>query len=117
MWIVKDVHAGKVKSAHREVAILGEQTEKLVDLFRTEWKHSGLLVKFKLEVGVSKDDLIRIGQSSRRSSGADYLVANTLGMVSGEQAGAYLLSDAGDEWVPRNDLPARLKRLLVPDAK
>ena len=117
MWVVKDVQAGKVKSTHREIAILGEQAEKLVDLFRTEWKHAGLLVKFKLEVGISKDDLIQIGQMSRKSSGADYLVANTLDMVAGDRAGAYLLSDSGDEWVPRNDLPARLKRLLVPDAK
>lgn len=111
-WIVKDVHAGKVKSTHREIAILGEQTEKLVDLFRSEWKHAGLLVKFKLEVGISKDELIRIGQASRRSSGADYLVANTLDMVSGAKSGAYLLSDAGEEWVPRTELSARLKHLL-----
>ncbi|CAN5683122.1 phosphopantothenate--cysteine ligase [soil metagenome] len=111
-WVVKDVHAGKVKSTHEEIAVLGAQTEKLVDLFRTEWKHGGLLIKFKLEVGISKDELIRVGQASRKSSGAEYLVANRLDMVSGENAGAYLLSDAGEEWVPRADLASRLKCLL-----
>ncbi|MBC8105991.1 MAG: bifunctional phosphopantothenoylcysteine decarboxylase/phosphopantothenate synthase [Anaerolineae bacterium] len=116
-WIVKDVQAGKVKSTHEEIAVLGQKTEKLVDLFRTEWKHTGLLVKFKLEVDVSKDELIRIGQVSRKSSGADYLVANTLDMVSGDKAGAFLLSDAGEEWVPRNDLSPRLKGLLLPNGK
>lgn len=111
-WRVKSVDAGKVKSTHEQIAFLGKQTEKLVDLFRTEWKHEGLLIKFKLEVGVSKEDLIKIGQASRKSSGADYLVANTLDMVSGESSGAYLLSDAGEEWMPRNEMPARLARLM-----
>jgi phosphopantothenoylcysteine synthetase/decarboxylase len=111
-WLVRDVQAGKVKSTHQQIAIMGRQTEKLVDLFRTTWKHEGLLVKFKLEVGILKDELIRIGQASRKSSRADYLVANTLDMVDGPSAGAFLLSDAGQEWVPRAELPHRLARLL-----
>jgi hypothetical protein len=69
-------------------------------------------VKFKLEVGIAKDELIRIGQASRVASGADYLVANTLEMVVGPSAGAFLLSDGGEEWVPRDELPARLVRLV-----
>jgi phosphopantothenoylcysteine synthetase/decarboxylase len=111
-WVVQDVQAGKVKSTYGQIAILGAPTEKLVDLFRTQWKFKGLLVKFKLEVGISKDELIQIGQASRNSSDADYLVANTLEMVSGAGAGAFLLSDAGEEWVPRAELPSRLRRLL-----
>lgn len=111
-WIVHDVQAGKVKSNHPAIAVLGEQTEKLVDLFRKEWNYRGILVKFKLEVGITRPELIRIGQASRASSGAEYLVANTLDMVEGPDAGAYLLSDAGEEWVPRGTLPARLARLL-----
>lgn len=113
-WVVQDVQAGKVKSTHDAIAVLGERTEKIVDLFRTEWKYSGLLVKFKLEVGITPQELIRIGQTSRKTSGADYLVANTLDMVEGNRAGAYLLSDAAEEWVPRAELPARLSRLLPP---
>jgi len=111
-WLVQDVQAGKVKSTHKHIAILGRQTEKLVDLFRTVWKHEGLLVKFKLEVGISKDELIRVGQTSRKSSGADYLVANTLDMVSGENAGAYLLSDNGTKWVARHELPQMMAQLV-----
>jgi phosphopantothenoylcysteine synthetase/decarboxylase len=113
-WVVRDAQAGKVKSTHRAIAVLGERTEKIVDLFRTEWNHRGVLVKFKLEVGIGKDDLIRIGQASRVASGADYLVANTLDMVEGPGAGAFLLSDNGEEWVPRDELPARLVRLVSP---
>lgn len=111
-WVVRGVQAGKVKSSFDAIAILGERTEKLVDLFRTEWRHRGLLVKFKLEVGITKDDLLRIGEASRMASGADYLVANTLDMVEGPNAGAYLLSAAGAEWVPRDGLAARLVKLV-----
>jgi phosphopantothenate---cysteine ligase (CTP) len=111
-WVVRDVQAGKVKGNHAAIAILGERTEKLVDLFRTEWKHRGLLVKFKLEVGISREELVRIGQASRRASGAEYLVANTLDMVEGPDAGAFLLGDAGEEWVRRDELPARLARVV-----
>src|SRR3954469_18330760 len=40
-WTVRDVQAGKVKSTHGRIAVLGEPTEKLVDLFRSEWQHRG----------------------------------------------------------------------------
>jgi phosphopantothenate-cysteine ligase len=110
-WIVRDAQADKVKSTHGAIAVLGGRTEKIIDLFRTEWNHRGLLVKFKLEVGMSKEELIRIGQASRVASKADYLVANTLEMVEGPGAGAFLLSDAGEEWVPRDELPARMVRV------
>lgn len=112
-WTVKDAHAGKVKSTFEEIAILGRRTAKLVDLFRSEWGYRGLLVKFKLEVGVDRAALIRIGQASRRASSADYLVANTLDMVDGPEAGAYLLSDQTEEWVSRADLPRRLQQLVA----
>jgi phosphopantothenoylcysteine synthetase/decarboxylase len=112
-WLVRDVQAAKVKSSHPQVAVLAERTEKLVDLFRTAWGHRGLLVKFKLEVGIGREELLKVGQSSRISSGADYLVANTLDMVTGPDAGAYLLCDARHEWVPRADLPGRMVALAT----
>jgi phosphopantothenoylcysteine synthetase/decarboxylase len=112
IWTVRNVQAGKVKSTYDQIAILGQRTEKLVDLFRTTWGFRGMLVKFKLEVGIPAEQLIQIGQASRKASGADYLVANTLEMVEGDRAGAYLLSDAGDEWVPRADLAQRLVTLV-----
>jgi phosphopantothenate---cysteine ligase (CTP) len=111
-WVVKNAQAGKVKSNHPRIAFVGEQTEKLIDLFRTAWRHEGLLFKFKLEVGITPAELIRIGEASRHSSGADYLVANTLDMVEGGSAGAYLLSADGHEFVPRVELPARLAAVV-----
>ncbi len=111
-WIVQDVQAGKVKSTHKQIAILGEPTEKLIDLFRGAWNYKGILVKFKLEVGLSREELIRVASASRVASAADYLVANTLDMVHGAEAGAYLLSDKDPEWVPRAKLASRLVDLV-----
>lgn len=111
-WIVRSAQAAKVKSTFDQLAILAQRTEKLVDLFRTRWRFTGLLVKFKLEVGITRERLIEIGQASRKASGADYLVANTLEMVDGPTAGAYLLSDRGEVHINRPDLPAAMAGLL-----
>src|SRR5439155_158592 len=103
-WTVQDVQAGKVKSTYDQIAIAGKRTEKIVDLFRSEWNHRGLLIKFKLEVGIAKEELLKIGDASRKASDANYLVANTLDMVSGPDAGAYLLSEGPPEFIPRDRL-------------
>lgn len=110
-WRVREVTAPKVKSTFDAITVLGSRTQKIIDRFRTEWGYTGLLVKFKLEVGIRRDELIHVGGQSRASSGADYLVANTLDMVEGADAGAYLLGGGTREWVPRGELPARLVRL------
>lgn len=108
-WVVRDVQAQKVRSSYGEIAVLGQRTEKLVDLFRTKWSFKGLLVKFKLEAGIERESLVEIGRTSRRASGADYLVANTLEMVSGPGAGAFVIGpDDQAEFVTRERLAARL---------
>jgi phosphopantothenoylcysteine synthetase/decarboxylase len=111
-WKVRRVSGRKVKSSYRQIAIVGEQTEKIVDLFRSSWGYRGMLVKFKLEVGLSKEELIRAGRHSRAASGADYLVANTLDMVEGAKAGAYVISESGEEFVDRSRLPQRMVELV-----
>lgn len=73
-----DVSAGKVKSSHPEVWIRLTPAPKLVDKVRTEWGFRGVLVKFKLEVGVSEEDLLTIAERSRVHSAADLMSANTL---------------------------------------
>jgi hypothetical protein len=62
---------------------------------------------------MDKDELLRVGEASRAISGADYLVANTLAMVNGNDAGAYLLSRHGAEWVPRASLAGRMVKLVA----
>lgn len=116
-WIVSDVQAAKVKSSWDRIAIEGERTEKLVDLFRRQWGFNGMLVKFKLEVGVPPERLVEIASASRVQSGADLIVANTLEMVDsastptpggGFGAGAFLIDAEAKQWVARGELADRL---------
>ncbi len=73
-----DVGAGKVKSTHQELWLRLIPTPKLVDRIRSPWGFRGVLVKFKLEVGVTESELEGIAEKSRHHSQADMIVANTL---------------------------------------
>jgi phosphopantothenate-cysteine ligase/phosphopantothenoylcysteine decarboxylase/phosphopantothenate--cysteine ligase len=73
-----DAGGGKVKSNHQELWLRLMPTPKLVDLIRGPWGFGGILVKFKLEVGVSENELKTTAEASRRHSQADFIVANTL---------------------------------------
>ncbi len=108
-WIVQDVQARKIPGAHERLAIAAERTLKLIDQFRTAWDYRGLLFKFKLEVGISEKDLLAIAEASRRQSGADAIVANTLEMVRGDSPAAWLIDARGAKRVARGDLPAALR--------
>ena len=113
IWTVRNVQADKVKSNHGQIAIRGEATEKLIDCFRSVWNYHGLLFKFKLEVGISTEDLLKIARQSRAASKADYLVANTLDMVQGQNPGAYLI-DKNDShlFIPRANLASKLVEVV-----
>lgn len=73
-----DRGAGKVKSDEPELWFRMVQNPKLIDLVRPVWGFSGVLVKFKLEVGVGEEQLLEIAERSRAHSAADLMVANTL---------------------------------------
>ncbi len=73
-----DKSAGKVKSDEPELWLRLVRTPKLVDRVRRDWRFQGTLVKFKLEVGVTEDELLEIAERSRRRSAADLMVANSL---------------------------------------
>jgi phosphopantothenoylcysteine synthetase/decarboxylase len=73
-----DRAAAKVKSSEPELWLRLVRTPKLIDLVRRDWGFQGILVKFKLEAGVSEEALLEVAESSRRQSHADLMVANTL---------------------------------------
>ncbi len=101
-----DRAAGKVKSDESELWLRLVRTPKLVDLIRTDWRFRGLLVKFKLEVGIDEKRLVEIAESSRKQSDADLMVANTL---EGAHAWAYLGPLNGQyQRISRRELAARL---------
>jgi phosphopantothenoylcysteine synthetase/decarboxylase len=105
-----DRQAGKVKSNENELWVRLVRAPKLIDRIRQEWDFRGLLVKFKLEVGISDDELLALAEPSRRQSGADLMVANTLENVTlcaflGPIEGQY-------EHIPRGNLARRLLETL-----
>jgi len=73
-----DAARSKVKSSHDELWLRLTPTPKLADRIRRDWTFRGILVKFKLEVGIDEPELERIAAASRRQSDADVIVANTL---------------------------------------
>jgi phosphopantothenoylcysteine synthetase/decarboxylase len=101
-----DRGAGKVKSNEPELWLRLVQTPKLVDCIRRDWGFRDVLVKFKLEVGVSEEQLLEVAERSRRQSDADLMAANTL---EGASAWAYLGPiDGAYQRVSRRELAARL---------
>lgn len=76
--VLVDRAAGKVKSDEPELWLRMIRAPKLVDCIRRDWGFRGLLVKFKLEVGISEEQLLEVAERSRTHSAADFMVANTL---------------------------------------
>lgn len=104
--VLVDRAAGKVKSDEPELWLRLVRAPKLIDCVRRDWAFRGLLVKFKLEVGVPDEELLAIAERSRTHSAANLMVANTL-----EGAGAWaFLGPINGEYqrVPRRELAERL---------
>jgi phosphopantothenate-cysteine ligase/phosphopantothenoylcysteine decarboxylase/phosphopantothenate--cysteine ligase len=100
-----DRAAAKVRSDEPDLWLRLARAPKLVDRIRDPWGFRGVLVKFKLEVDVSEPQLLDVAERSRRQSGADWMVANTL---DGAAAWAYLGSADGYTRVARAELAPRL---------
>lgn len=103
---LEDRAAGKVKSDEPELWVRLVRAPKLIDFLRGDWAFRGVLVKFKLEVGVAEEQLLAIAERSRVHSQADLMVANTL---EGADAWAYLGPVGGRyEHLTRQEMPGRL---------
>ncbi|OAI41671.1 bifunctional phosphopantothenoylcysteine decarboxylase/phosphopantothenate synthase [Planctomycetaceae bacterium SCGC AG-212-D15] len=101
-----DRRAEKVKSDEPELWLRLTRAPKLIDLVRSTWNFRGILVKFKLEVGVSEERLLEIAEASRQHSQADLIVANTL---EGSDSWAYVGPIQGRyRRVERHELADRL---------
>jgi phosphopantothenoylcysteine synthetase/decarboxylase len=107
---MQDRSAGKVKSGEPELWLRLVRTPKLVDRIRTDWNFTGLLVKFKLEVGITEEELLTVAERSRLQSSADLMVANTL---EGSGTWAYLGPVEGTyQRLSRRELPEKLLSAL-----
>lgn len=87
------VLAGKTGS-DGEIVVRLVPTPKLIDEVRS-LAPGMLLVKFKLESGRSRADLLRVAEESRRASGAELLVANDIAEKHPGRHPALLLDESG----------------------
>jgi len=95
----------KIASRHSELWLRLLPTPKLVDQIRRPWGFTGILVKFKLEVGVSDEELLHRSRAALLQSEADLVVANTLESMHNR---AYFVFKDSVEAIERPRLPSRL---------
>lgn len=100
----------KISGSYERLYLELTPTTKLVDQIREPWGFTGKLVKFKLQVGISDDELIAIARKSLEVSQADLIVANCLEWC---RERAYIVgADGSCENIRRNELPEKLYRRL-----
>lgn len=80
---------GKISSAGDELILRLRKVEKLVDRVKT-WNPELFLVKFKLESGCSRHELVAIGKQSARQSRADLMLLNDVSALTTERHPAIL---------------------------
>ena len=90
---VSNAGSGKTPSG-RNLTLNLEPTAKLVDQIRTACPEA-FLVKFKLQVGLTPEELYDIALNSLKSTGADLIVANDLDTMDGENHLAYIIDPQG----------------------
>ena len=103
--------AKKMSSSYKELYLKMIPTEKIIDYIRG-WGFTGVLVKFKLQVGITDLELLDIANKSMHDSNADYIVANCL---EWHWKYAYIISAKDDSItkVDRLDLPKELYDRIV----
>lgn len=91
---IKNASNGKTPSGKNDLSIPLEPTAKLVDRIR-EKAPEAFLVKFKLQVGLTKEELYDIAFNSLKASNANLIVANDLDHMDGENHVAYVIDPDG----------------------
>ena len=99
----------KINSNHPELYLKLVPTRKIIDDIRTLWGFKGKLVKFKLQVDMSDDELLEIAKKSRETSGANVIVANCLEWSKDR---AYVITENSVDNIDRESLPKVLEALL-----
>jgi phosphopantothenate-cysteine ligase/phosphopantothenoylcysteine decarboxylase/phosphopantothenate--cysteine ligase len=111
----QDLPAGesalKISSSHPRLFLELVPTAKIVDRIRAPWGFAGKLVKFKLQVGLSDAELIKVAERSRRTSSADIIVANCFEWM---REYAYIIGVDGEpQRVSRERLAAELLNQIL----
>ena len=93
---------GKISSSHKRLIIELDPTEKIVDKIRDPWGFKRILVKFKLQVDMPDEKLLAVAEKSRKTSNADFIVANCL---EWSRERAYIIDEFGAKQIKREHLP------------
>lgn len=104
--------SGKVSSDFDIVHLILRRTTKIIDLIRDSWGFKGYLVKFKLQVGMTDDELLAIAKKSRNHSKADMIVANCL---EWSKDYAYICTCNQTTRRKREDLPEEIETRIRKD--
>ncbi len=80
---------GKISSKRDELVLRLLKVDKIVDRVKT-WNGAALLVKFKLESGSDREQLLSIGAESARQSRADLMLLNDITEIAGARHRAIL---------------------------
>jgi phosphopantothenate---cysteine ligase (CTP) len=83
--------SGKIASNKDKLTVTLVKTPKVIKLLRTLWPHA-LLIGFKLEAGVSQDELIERAYASLKENHADFVVANNQDEIVGEKHRSYVIN-------------------------
>jgi phosphopantothenoylcysteine synthetase/decarboxylase len=89
-----EARTDKIASDRDELVIRLRRTPKIVDEVR-RLAPELILVKFKLEVGRSRAELLTVGEDARAASEAEFLVANDLALLTAERHPALVLGRDG----------------------
>jgi phosphopantothenate---cysteine ligase (CTP) len=93
---------GKISGGFDELYLRLLPTQKIVDMIREPWGYNGYLVKFKLQVGMSDDELKKVAEESRVQSKANMIVANCLEWANDR---AFVMTQKRTISVARANLP------------
>ncbi|KXT78759.1 phosphopantothenate--cysteine ligase [Streptococcus sp. DD13] len=81
----------KISSSDEIQVLFLKKTPKLISMIK-KWNPAIRLIGFKLLVGVSLEELLHVARESLKKNHADFIVANDLHQIDGDQHLAYLLS-------------------------
>ncbi|MDA9472690.1 phosphopantothenate--cysteine ligase [Enterococcus sp. 5H] len=85
----------KIPSGTDRLLLFLKKNPKIIAMLK-EQQPNAILVGFKLLVGVSEEELIRVGRSILNKNHCDFVLANDLEQIHGAQHQGYLIDSAGE---------------------
>ncbi|WEV60240.1 phosphopantothenate--cysteine ligase [Streptococcaceae bacterium ESL0729] len=95
----------KISSSSDYQVLFLKKNPKIISKIK-DYKEDVILIGFKLLVGVSKEELLRVARMSLKKNRANYIFANDLDHIYGDRHMGYLLDD-------KNEYPATSKKEIA----